>query len=87
MQRIVGWLRWFVWLNPEFWSLYGTAAVQYANEKTRLDSGETVSEFMRDHFGFRHDFLWVVSVWLIAFTLLIVAVYTYSLKVLVFQRR
>ncbi|KAI4344068.1 hypothetical protein L6164_011342 [Bauhinia variegata] len=86
-ERVASWLRWYQWLSPTGWSIYGMAASQYADDQTRLDSGETVQEFMRDYFGFRHDFLWIVALALIGFNLLFVSVYTYAMKAFNFQRR
>lgn len=60
---------------------------QYADIQTKLDTGETVAEFIEQYYGFRYDFLWVVSVALIGFTLLFVLVFVYSTKSLNFQKR
>lgn len=60
---------------------------QYGDIHSKLDSGETVVEYLRDYFGFRYDFLWVASVVLIGFVLLFVGVYTYAMKALNFQKR
>ncbi|XP_022144931.1 ABC transporter G family member 38 [Momordica charantia] len=85
--RISVWWRWYAWICPVSWSLYGMVASQYADIQTKLDTGETVAEFMQQYYGFRYDFLWVVSVALLGFTLLFVLVFVYSTKSLNFQRR
>lgn len=63
------------------------AVSQYGDVQSKLDSGETVSEFLRDYLGFRHDFLPVAALALIAFTLFFAFIYTFSLKFLNFLRR
>lgn len=63
------------------------ATSQYGDVHTKLDSGETVAEFLRDYFGFRYDFLWVVSLALVGFTVLFASVFAYSMKALNFQKR
>ncbi|KAI6680128.1 hypothetical protein NL676_034009 [Syzygium grande] len=55
--RIPIWWRWYSWACPMFWTLYGLVASQFGDVKDALDSGETVEEFVRSYFGFRHDFL------------------------------
>lgn len=60
---------------------------QYGDVHSTLDSGETVAEYLRDYFGFRSDFLWVVSVVLIGFVLLFVSVFIYATRALNFQKR
>lgn len=60
---------------------------QYADVETKLYSGETLSEFIGDYYGFRYDFMWVVSVVLIGFALFFALGYTFCMKALNFQRR
>ncbi|KAI6681764.1 hypothetical protein NL676_035645 [Syzygium grande] len=85
--RIAVWWRWYTWICPLAWSLYGLVTAQYGDVHSTLDSGETVAEYLRDYFGFRSDFLWVVSVVLIGFVLLFVSVFTYATRALNFQKR
>lgn len=86
-QKIATWLRWFAWGCPTLWSLYGLVGSQYADGQSKLDSGETVSEFMRDYYGFRYDFLWVVAAVLIGFTFVFASAYTFGVTAINFQRR
>ncbi|KAL3745058.1 hypothetical protein ACJRO7_014206 [Eucalyptus globulus] len=85
--RISVWLRWYAWICPVSWSMYGMVTAQYGDMHNKFDSGETVAEYLRDYFGFRYDFLWVVSVVLIGFVLLFLSVYVYAMKALNFQKR
>lgn len=63
------------------------AASQYGDVETRLDSGETVAEFMRDYFGFHYDLIWVAALSVIGFIFLFATVYIYSNKLFNFQKR
>ncbi|XP_019414567.1 PREDICTED: ABC transporter G family member 38 [Lupinus angustifolius] len=86
-QKIAIWLRWLAWLCPTLWSMYGLVASQYADLQSKLYSGETVSEFMKDHYGFSYDFLWVVSLVLIGFSFVFAFAYIYGTAALNFQKR
>ena len=52
-----------------------------------LDTGETVEDFVRDYFGFKHDFLGVVAAVVVGFGLLFAFIFAVSIKVFNFQRR
>lgn len=81
------WLRWITYLCPGWWGLYGFTIAQYGDLETKLDTGEKLSEFMKSYYGYEYDFLWVVSLSLIAFTLLFVFIYAFSVKNFNFQKR
>ncbi|KAG7023556.1 ABC transporter G family member 39, partial [Cucurbita argyrosperma subsp. argyrosperma] len=85
--RISVWWRWYAWICPVSWSLYGTVTSQFADIQTKLDTGETVAEFIEQYYGYKYDFLWVVSVALLVFTLLMVLVFVYATKHFNFQKR
>jgi len=46
-----------------------------------------VEGFVRTYFGFKHDFLGVVAVVIVAFTLVFALVFAVSVKIFNFQRR
>ncbi|KAF3597226.1 hypothetical protein DY000_02025581 [Brassica cretica] len=85
--RMPVWLRWFPYVSPAWWGLYGLTISQYGDVETRLDTGETVKEFMRNYYGYEHDFLWKVSLVLVSFCLLFAFIYALSVKTLNFQKR
>uniref|UniRef100_A0A0A9G2D8 ABC-2 type transporter transmembrane domain-containing protein n=1 Tax=Arundo donax TaxID=35708 RepID=A0A0A9G2D8_ARUDO len=59
--KIPFWWRWYYWLCPVAWSLYGTVVLQYGdNVDAPLFDGvtnTTVAKFVSDYFGFKHSFL------------------------------
>ncbi|KAJ4824979.1 hypothetical protein Tsubulata_014353 [Turnera subulata] len=61
-QRIPVWWRWYAWLCPVAWTLYGLLITQFGDIKDQLESGETVEEFLRNYFDFRKDMVGVVAV-------------------------
>lgn len=87
LTRIATWWRWFFWISPISWGFYGLAASQYGDIHTKLDTGETVAGFLKDYFGFRHDFMWVVCLALIGSCVFFASLFVVSLKVFNFQKR
>lgn len=86
-QRIPIWWRWFYWVSPTSWSLYGLFSSQFGGLKDTLDSGETVDHYIRTYFGYRKDFLDVVVAVLVGFSLLFVFIFAFAIKKLNFQKR
>lgn len=60
------WWRWYYWICPVSYTLYGLVASQFGDIKEIFDSGESagksVEHFVKDYFGYRQDFLGVVAV-------------------------
>lgn len=67
--------------------MYGLIVSQFGDLQTKLESGETVAEYLRDYLGYRYDFLWVASLAVIGFALLFVLVFAFSMKCFNFQKR
>jgi len=81
------WWRWYYWICPVSWTLYGLVASQFGDIEDELETGQAVSDFVRTYFGFKHDFLGVVAVVIVAFAVLFAFLFGVSIKVLNFQRR
>lgn len=85
------WWRWYYWVNPVAWSLYGLLTSQYGNLDTslRMTDGtrQTVKHFLRDYFGYHEDFVKVAGVALPGFCILFGFVFALGIKHLNFQRR
>ncbi|RVW28976.1 Pleiotropic drug resistance protein 1 [Vitis vinifera] len=61
-NRIPVWWRWYYWICPVAWTLYGLVTSQFGDiQDTLLDKNQTVEQFLDDYFGFKHDFLGVVA--------------------------
>ncbi|GAB2293588.1 transcription factor [Dionaea muscipula] len=85
--KIPIWWVWYYWACPMAWSFYGLVASQYGDVKYVLEDGVTIEQFLRQRFGFRHDFLGVIAGGIVGYTLVFAFTFALSLKVLNFQRR
>ncbi|KAF7814326.1 pleiotropic drug resistance protein 1-like [Senna tora] len=82
------WWRWYYWANPVAWSLYGFIASQFGDITKQMESdNQTVQEFLRSYFGFRHDFVGVCAAVVVGFAVLFAFIFAFSIKVFNFQRR
>ncbi|KAJ7951847.1 Pleiotropic drug resistance ABC transporter [Quillaja saponaria] len=86
--RIPVWWRWYSWACPIAWTLYGLVASQFGDLQIKLeDSDQTVEEFVRSYFGFRHDFLGVVAAVIAGIAVAFAFVFAFSIRSFNFQRR
>ncbi|KAL7162378.1 hypothetical protein ACSBR2_042793 [Camellia fascicularis] len=86
--RIPIWWRWYYWACPVSWTLYGLVASQFGDIKDKLDdTNETVEDFLRNYFGFRHDFVGVAAAVVVGFTIIFTFTFAFSIKSFNFQRR
>lgn len=81
------WWRWYYWICPVSYTLYGLVASQFGDIKDQMDSGETVEDFVRTYFGYRHDFVGIVAVVLVGISVLFGFIFAFSIKVFNFQKR
>ncbi|MQL95669.1 hypothetical protein Taro_028335 [Colocasia esculenta] len=84
--RIPIWWRWYCWACPVAWTLYGLLVSQYGDIKETIE-GDVMEDFLRDYFGYRHDFLGLVSGVIIAFPVLFASIFAFSIRTLNFQKR
>ncbi|KAL9247865.1 hypothetical protein vseg_021248 [Gypsophila vaccaria] len=90
--RIPVWWRWYYWANPIAWSLYGLLTSQYGDidDPVKLSDGVhsvPLKLFLKDQFGYRHDFLVIAAVAVPGFCLIFILTFGFAIKVLNFQRR
>ncbi|KAE9459161.1 hypothetical protein C3L33_08934, partial [Rhododendron williamsianum] len=60
--RLPVWWKWYVYICPVSWTLYGLVASQFGNIQAKLDTGETVEYFVQTYFDFKHDFVGYVAI-------------------------
>jgi len=87
MQRIPIWWKWYYWICPVSWTLYGLVASQYGDDMHKLENGQRVEEFVKSYFGFEHDFLGVVAIVVAGFSVLFALIFAFGIKVFNFQKR
>ncbi|KAJ1284239.1 hypothetical protein BS78_03G189900 [Paspalum vaginatum] len=87
--RIPIWWRWYYWLNPVAWSLYGLVTSQYGDHEGTLGdaSGKSIKDYILWYFGFKKDFLEVVASVVLGFNLLFAFIFILSTKVVNYQSR
>ncbi|CAN4090927.1 unnamed protein product [Withania somnifera] len=84
--RIPIWWRWYYWACPVAWTLYGLVASQFADLQDIVND-QTVEDFLRSTFGFKHDFLGVVAAVTVAFAVIFAFTFALGIKAFNFQRR
>ncbi|GMH17672.1 hypothetical protein Nepgr_019513 [Nepenthes gracilis] len=86
--KIPVWWRWYYWVCPVSWTLYGLLTSQYGDVAHVLtDKHEPVEQFVRSYFGFRHGFLGAVAGVVVGFAALFAFIFAFSIKAFNFQRR
>eukprot|EP00250_Pteridium_aquilinum_P022352 c25359_g2_i1 orf=76-4449(+) len=85
------WWQWYYWATPVAWTLYGLITSQMGDDNTSVSvpggDPQTVSFYLKDHFGFHHSFLGVVAGINMLFVILFAFVFAFCIKHLNFQRR
>ncbi|XP_010537955.1 PREDICTED: ABC transporter G family member 40 isoform X2 [Tarenaya hassleriana] len=81
------WWRWYYWICPVSWTLYGLVASQFGDITEPLAEGPTVKQFIKDYYGFRHGFLGVVAAVNVAFPVLFAVIFAVAIKFFNFQKR
>ncbi|KAL7166193.1 hypothetical protein ACSBR2_036971 [Camellia fascicularis] len=85
--RIPVWWRRYYYICPVAWTLYGLVASQFGDIQGTLDTGETVEEFVRNYFDFKHDFVGYVAIIIAGIAILFGFIFAYSIRIFNFQKR
>ncbi|MCD7463338.1 transcription factor [Datura stramonium] len=86
--RMAIWWRWYYWACPVAWTLYGMVESQFGDLQNKLsDSDETVEQFLRRYFGFKHDFLGVVAVVTVAYAVVFAFTFAFAIKELSYDQQ
>ncbi|XP_011019747.1 PREDICTED: pleiotropic drug resistance protein 1-like [Populus euphratica] len=85
--RVPIWWRWYCWACPFSWTLYGLIASQYGDLEDTVEGDETVKDFVRNYFGFRHDFVGICAIVVVGMSVLFAFTFAFSIKAFNFQRR
>ncbi|KAL0454588.1 UNVERIFIED_CONTAM: Pleiotropic drug resistance protein 3 [Sesamum latifolium] len=88
--QIPKWWIWFYYVIPTSWSLNGVLTSQFGDvdkEISVFGQNKTVTAFLRDYFGFRHDMLPLVAFVLILYPIVFASLFAYCIGKLNFQRR
>lgn len=89
--RIPQWWRWYYYLCPLAWTLYGLVVSQFGDMQDIISDSpytvKTVQAFIENHFDFKHDFLGGVAGIIVAFALLFAVIFAFAIKTFNFQKR
>ncbi|KAJ8755325.1 hypothetical protein K2173_019123 [Erythroxylum novogranatense] len=85
--RMPVWWRWYYWGCPISWTLYGLFSAQFGDIQTKIESGQTVEQFLKDYYGFKHDFIGVVAVVVFGCAVLFAFIFGFAIRAFNFQRR
>lgn len=87
LQRIPVWWRWYYYICPVSWTLYGLVASQFGGLTDELEENLTLGQFVKSYFGFESDFVPYVAIIIIAFCILFAFIFAFSVKAFNFQRK
>lgn len=74
-------------MSPVSWTLYGLVASQFGDITDKLETDETVEDFIRSYFGFKYEFVGYVGIIIVGFTVLFGFIFAFSIKAFNFQKR
>ncbi|CAL9146210.1 ABC transporter G family member 45-like [Musa acuminata AAA Group] len=90
-KMIPSWWRWYYWVDPAAWTVYGLMASQLGDNVDLLHvagrSDETVKEFLKEYFGLQDKYLSLIVSLHVAVIILFLFVFGFSIKNLNFQKR
>ncbi|MED6107729.1 ABC transporter G member 40 [Stylosanthes scabra] len=79
---------WYYWICPVSWTLYGLVASQFGDITHVMEEEFVpVKDFIRDYYGFKHDFVGVCAVVVSGFAVLFALIFALAIKLFNFQRR
>ncbi|KAK6156302.1 hypothetical protein DH2020_010550 [Rehmannia glutinosa] len=85
------WWRWYYWLSPVAWTIYGLVTSQVGDRTDPVQvpglGDVPVNEYLDSFLGFKYDFLGAVAGAHVGWAILFCLVFAYGIKFLNFQRR
>ncbi|KAK9820341.1 hypothetical protein WJX72_009201 [[Myrmecia] bisecta] len=93
LSRMPPWWKWYYYINPIAWCLYGIIVTQLGDDESLVtfpgDSSPsvTVVEYLEDNFGYKYSFIGPVVGILIGFTVFFGGLAVLSLRMINYQRR
>ncbi|KAK6136023.1 hypothetical protein DH2020_030233 [Rehmannia glutinosa] len=85
------WWRWYYWLSPVAWTIYGLVTSQVGDRTDPVQvpglGDVPLNEYLDSFLGFKYDFLGAVAGAHVGWAILFCLVFAYGIKFLNFQRR
>ncbi|XP_044472279.1 pleiotropic drug resistance protein 1-like isoform X2 [Mangifera indica] len=85
--RMPLWWRWYYWICPVSYTLYGLVVTQFGDIEETLESGEKVKDFVSHYFGYDSDFVGIVGIILAGITVFFGFCFAFAIKTFNFQKR
>ncbi|XLT34240.1 hypothetical protein HN873_065532 [Arachis hypogaea] len=86
--RMPVWWKWYYWVCPVSWTLYGLVASQFGDITHIMESEHvSVQHFIRSYYGFKHDFIGVCAIMVSGFAVLFALIFAVAIKLFNFQKR
>ncbi|XP_025635247.1 pleiotropic drug resistance protein 1-like isoform X2 [Arachis hypogaea] len=86
--RMPVWWKWYCWVCPVSWTLYGLVASQFGDITHVMESEPiSVQDFIRLYYGFKHDFIGVCAIMVSGFAVLFALIFAVAIKLFNFQKR
>ncbi|XP_056693043.1 pleiotropic drug resistance protein 1 isoform X2 [Spinacia oleracea] len=86
-NRVPVWWKWYTMVCPVSWTIYGMVASQYGDIESKLNTGQSVTQFLKDSYGYKYEFVGVVIAIMLAFNVLFIFLHCFFTKVFNFQKR
>ncbi|URD73004.1 Plant PDR ABC transporter associated [Musa troglodytarum] len=90
-KMMPSWWRWYYWVDPAAWTIYGLMVSQLGDNVDLLQvagrSDETVKEFLKEYFGLQDKYLSLIVSLHVAVIVLFLFIFGFSIKHLNFQKR
>jgi len=87
MKKIPIWWRWYCWICPVAWTLYGLVVFQYGDITTPMEDGRTVKVFLEEYYDFKHSWLGWAAATIMAFSIFFAALFAFAIMRLNFEKR
>uniref|UniRef100_A0A0A8XP43 ABC-2 type transporter transmembrane domain-containing protein n=1 Tax=Arundo donax TaxID=35708 RepID=A0A0A8XP43_ARUDO len=85
--KIPIWWRWYCWICPVAWTLYGLIVSQFGDITMPMDDGTPVNVFLENYYDFKHSWLGWVALVVVAFAVLFAFLFAFAIMNLNFQKR
>ncbi|GJN18417.1 hypothetical protein PR202_gb05578 [Eleusine coracana subsp. coracana] len=81
------WWRWYCYICPVAWTLYGLVVSQFGDMMTKMEDGTIVKVFVEEYFDFKHSMLGWVATIVVAFAVLFAFLFGLAIMKFNFQKR
>ncbi|CAN6344739.1 unnamed protein product [Urochloa humidicola] len=85
--KIPVWWRWYCWICPTAWTLYGLIVSQFGDVTKPMDDGTPVNAFVENYYDFKHSWLGWVALVVVAFAMLFAFCFAFAIMKFNFQTR